>query len=73
VTRHWLRLDPSPREQAMAAGFALGAALGVGAVVFYFTRLFLAREEMEPVREREPAGALPSPRARDASPPPPGR
>jgi hypothetical protein len=69
VTRRWLRRRPGRREQALAAGFALGAAVGVGAVVFYLARLLLAREEMEPIRGGEPARPLPAPRGRDAAPP----
>jgi hypothetical protein len=69
VTRRWLRRQPGPRERALAAGVALGAAVGVGAVVFYLTRLLLSREEMAPIRDRDAAGLLPAPRG--ALPPTP--
>jgi hypothetical protein len=69
VKRRWLRRHPGPRERALAAGVALGAAVGVGAVVFYLTRLLLSREEMEPLPDGE-SGAPPA-RKTEALPPTP--
>lgn len=43
-------------ERLRALGMAGGAALGVGAVVFYFARIFLQRT---PLREEGGAGAEP--------------
>ena len=46
MTRRWLRLEPGRRENLMATGVALGAAAAVGAVVFYFGRILISREEV---------------------------
>jgi hypothetical protein len=51
MKRRWLRLEPGRRENGLAAGIALGAAAGVAAVVFYFGRILVSREEMPPLRE----------------------
>jgi hypothetical protein len=51
MKRRWLRLEPGRRENGLAAGVALGAAAGVAAVIFYFGRILLSREEMPPLRE----------------------
>lgn len=57
MTRYHRRRRPECRETVTAAALAAGVAVGVGAVTFYLTRLFLARE---PLGERtdtdEPAG-----------------
>jgi hypothetical protein len=50
VTRRWLRLEPGRRENLTAAGIAFGAAAAVGAVVFYFGRILISREEVTPGR-----------------------
>jgi hypothetical protein len=50
MTRRWLRLEPGKRENLTAAGVALGAAAAVGAVVFYFGRILISREEIKPGR-----------------------
>ena len=62
MTRRWLRLEPGRRENMMAAGVALGAAAAVGAVVFYFGRILISREEVTPgrtLRERGEDGSAP--------------
>jgi hypothetical protein len=53
VTRRWLRLEPGRRENLMAAGIALGAAAALGAVVFYFGRILISREEVTTGRALE--------------------
>ena len=62
----WLRREPGPREQAVALGVALGAAVAVAGVAFYLTRLLLAREEIQR-GERAPARELPPAREEDSS------
>ena len=56
MTRRWLRLEPGRRENMMAAGVALGAAAAVGAVVFYFGRILISREEVTTGRSLEERG-----------------
>ncbi len=43
MTRFYVHREPGPRETLGA----LAVALGVGAVSFYFVRMFLAREGLE--------------------------
>ena len=40
---------PGKHENGVAAGAAFAVALGVGAVTFYLTRAFLAREPVTPM------------------------
>jgi hypothetical protein len=62
----WLRRKPGPREQVVAAGVALGAAVAVAGVAFYLTRLFLSREELA-TGDRTSTRALPPAREDDSS------
>jgi hypothetical protein len=63
----WLRREPGRREQAVALGVALGAAVAVAGVAFYLTRLFHSREEIERADDREGSRALPPAREEDSS------
>ena len=60
MTRLYVRPGPGPRETLGA----LAVAIGVGAVSFYFVRMFFGREGME----RE-APALPAKASRTPIPP----
>ena len=44
----WIRNRPGPEENRQAAALALGVGAAVGAVVFYFGRILLARERIHP-------------------------
>lgn len=44
MSPRYLRNEPGPRENATAALLSGFLAAGVGIFVFYFTRLFLARD-----------------------------
>lgn len=56
MKRRWIRLEPGRKENALAAGIALGAAAGVAAVLFYFGRILISREELPPLPERGDEG-----------------
>ena len=79
MKRRWLRLEPGKKENMMAAGIALGAAVGVAAVVFYFGRILISREEAPLRREalqsgkpsRAPPRARPGSSSRTTTSPPP--
>lgn len=43
----WIMGRPGPEENRKAAGLALGVGAALAAVVFYFARMFLARERIE--------------------------
>ena len=49
MRRRWIRNEPSRRDNALAALAAAGVAAGVAAVTFYLARVFLSREEIEPL------------------------
>ena len=57
MTTRYLKHEPGRRENLLAAGFALGAAAGVAAVVFYLGRILISRER---VSRQPPTEALPS-------------
>jgi hypothetical protein len=59
MSPYYVRKDPGLRENLGAGLASAGLALGVGAVTFYLLRLFLAREPLEPLPPRAPAGELP--------------
>lgn len=44
MSRRYVRNEPGPKENAAAALASGFLAVGVGLVVFYFARLFLARD-----------------------------
>jgi hypothetical protein len=44
----WVRNDPGPRENGIAAAAAVGAGVVVGVAVFYVGRLILARDPLPP-------------------------
>jgi hypothetical protein len=48
VRTPWIRNPPGPEENRQAAGLALGLGAVVGVVVFYFGRILLARERIDP-------------------------
>ena len=47
MTRYRRRRPPDPSRTAAAAAVAAGVAVGVGAVTYYLTRIFLAREPLK--------------------------
>lgn len=49
----WTRLEPGGRENLGAGAAALVAGAVVGTVVFYVTRILLAREPLSPVPPEE--------------------
>jgi hypothetical protein len=63
----WLRRKPGPREQAVALGVALGAAVAVAGAAFYLTRLLLSREEIQRGDDVGRSRALPPAREEDSS------
>ena len=54
MSRFYRRTKPSLKENLEAGFLAAGLAAGVAAVSFYFVRLFLAREPLEPVPKASP-------------------
>jgi hypothetical protein len=54
----WIRHRPDDAERRASLAVAVGVGLAVGATVLYLTRLFVARERIEPA----PRIALPAPR-----------
>ena len=59
MKRRWIRNQPRGSDSASALAVALGAAAGVALVIFYFARLFLAREELEPLEVARKTGSRP--------------
>jgi hypothetical protein len=53
----WLRRKPTSQENAQALAVAVGVGATIAAVIFYLARLFIAREEVRPLRRR-PDGRL---------------
>ena len=61
MSRYYRRTEPSSRDNLGAGVLAAGLAAGVAAVSFYLTRLFLAREPLDPPkRESLEDSATPS-------------
>jgi len=61
MSRFYRRTKPGLRDNLEAGILAAGLAAGVAAVSFYFVRLFLAREPLEPLQSGSPRGASLSP------------
>ena len=53
----YVRTEPTRRESLSAASLSVAVAAGVGAVTFYVTRLFLARDAIRVPSDRESKGA----------------
>jgi len=49
MSRYYRRTEPGPGENLRAGLIAGGMAAAVAAVSFYFVRMFLAREPLEPL------------------------
>ena len=70
MSRFYRRTKPSLKDNLGAGALAAGLAAGVAAVSFYFVRLFLAREPLEPVESApEVEASLPSDTAKNVSQP----
>jgi len=53
MSKYYRRTEPGPGENLRAGLIAGGVAAAVAAVSFYFVRMFLAREPLEPLETLE--------------------
>jgi hypothetical protein len=53
MTRYFRRVEPGRREKLQAGLVAGALAAAVGAVSFYFVRILLSREALEPLAPSE--------------------
>lgn len=60
MTRYYRRRSRDWRRTGTAAAVAAGVAVSVGAVVFYVTRIFLAREPLGGTPESDEASQGPA-------------
>ena len=48
----WIRHRPNAKQNGLALGAGLAVGMVVGGAVFYFARLFIAREAIQPAPGR---------------------
>jgi len=59
--RHWVRMEPTRRDRAVAAVLATTLGATVGVVTYYLARLVVAREplsELPPADDDDPPRSL---------------
>ena len=57
MSRRWIRNEPGKEENTRALAIALGAAAAVALVTFYFARILVSRDEIEPLAVARERGA----------------